>query len=181
MAYIDKTTNAYPVTEAEIRLANPETSFPTPFSPPDNFAFVFPAPTPAYNAISQFVKEVAPQVTDKGHYEQQYVVDSLPPEVIAANMAAYAANLRKGIVDATMQRLDDFVATRNYGSVLSACSYSTSTIPKFLAEGTRAVQLRDLTWTRCYEILAEIEAGTRPMPKSFADIEPDLPVLSWTN
>jgi hypothetical protein len=36
-----------------------------------------------------------------------------------------------------------------------------------------------LTWARLYELLAEVQAGTRPMPTGFADIEPELPPLVW--
>ena len=28
-------------------------------------------------------------------------------------------------------------------------------------------------------IMGEVQAGTRPMPAGFADIEADLPVLAW--
>jgi hypothetical protein len=28
-------------------------------------------------------------------------------------------------------------------------------------------------------LLAEVQAGTRPMPSGFADIEPELPPLVW--
>lgn len=35
------------------------------------------------------------------------------------------------------------------------------------------------TWARLYEILAEVEAGTRPVPMSLAEIERQLPDLTW--
>lgn len=83
------------------------------------------------------------------------------------------------IIGATQQRLDDFARTRNYDGILSACTYATSTVPKFQAEGQYAVNARDMTWVTLYQILGEVQAGTRPVPSSFADIEPDLPVLTW--
>lgn len=58
--------------ESEIRAANPNTSFPSPFIPPDDYAYVFPAPQPAYNALTQSVRETAPVLTDKGHWEQAW-------------------------------------------------------------------------------------------------------------
>lgn len=80
----------------------------------------------------------------------------------------------------TQRRLDDFARTRMYDNILSACTYASSAVPKFAAEGQRAVELRDQTWTKLYEVLDEIKAGTRPVPASFAEIEPELPVLSWS-
>ena len=33
--------------------------------------------------------------------------------------------------------------------------------------------------TRLADMLAEVEAGNRPMPSGLADIEGELPVLAW--
>lgn len=76
-------------------------------------------------------------------------------------------------------RLDDFARTRNYDSILSACTYATSTVAKFKTEGQACVNLRDTTWAAAYNILAEVQAGDRPMPASIADIEADLPAAVW--
>lgn len=83
------------------------------------------------------------------------------------------------IVAATQQRLDAFARTRNYGGILSLCTYATSTVPKFAAEGQYGVTARDATWAKLYEMLAEVEAGTRPIPSGYAEIESELPVLAW--
>ena len=80
---------------------------------------------------------------------------------------------------AVQKRLDDFAATRYYNSILSACTYATSTVPRFAAEGQYCVEARDATWAKCYEILSAVQAGTRPMPTGYADIESELPVLTW--
>lgn len=76
-------------------------------------------------------------------------------------------------------RLDSFAGTRNYDGILSACTYATSSVPKFSAEGQACVNLRDATWSAAYDILAQVQAGTRPRPSSIADIEADLPALVW--
>lgn len=83
------------------------------------------------------------------------------------------------IIECSQQRLDDFARTRNYDGILSACTYATSTVPKFAAEGQYCVEARDATWAKLYAIMAEVEAGTRPLPAGFSDVEPDLPVLAW--
>jgi hypothetical protein len=76
-------------------------------------------------------------------------------------------------------RLDAWAQSRGYDGILSACTYATSQVPRFQAEGQRCVDLRDQTWARLYEILAEVEAGTRPVPMSLAEIAADLPALTW--
>jgi hypothetical protein len=87
--------------------------------------------------------------------------------------------IQEEIVKQTQARLDDFARTRNYDGILSACTYASSSVPKFAAEGQYCVDARDNTWATLYTILGEVQAGTRPVPGGFADIEPDLPVLVW--
>lgn len=87
----------------------------------------------------------------------------------------------KSIVNSAQNRLDEFAKTRGYDGILSLATYATSTVPKFQAEGQYGVEARDATWAKLYEIMAEVEAGTRPMPAGFEDIEPELPLLEWPN
>ena len=79
---------------------------------------------------------------------------------------------------AIQARLDAFAKTRNYDSILSACTYAASTVPKFAAEGQCCVRKRDDTWAASYSILASVETGTRPMP-TLAEVEAELPALVW--
>lgn len=81
---------------------------------------------------------------------------------------------------AVQQRLDDFAKTHNYASILSAATYATSAVPKFAAEGQYAVEARDATWAKCYEVLAAVESGSRPMP-TLDELLAELPVLTWPN
>lgn len=83
--------------------------------------------------------------------------------------------------DAIQLRLDAFARTRNYDGILSAATYAASTVPQFAAEGQYAVAVRDATWAKAYEILAEVEAGLRPQPASPSDVFGELPVLQWPN
>ena len=89
--------------------------------------------------------------------------------------------VKQAITDATSERLNSFAQTRNYDSILSACTYATSSAPQFAKEGQYCVNIRDATWGKLYQIMQEVEAGTRPMPTGFADIESELPVLDWAN
>ena len=133
-----------------------------------------PTPTPQYNPATHAVREVAPV-----DGVQQWEVYPLPSEEVAANQAAAAQALQQSIVDATQRRLDDFARTRNYDGILSACTYATSAVPKFAAEGQYAVQARDATWAALYAFMADVQAGTQPVPTGFEDVEPLLPPLAW--
>ena len=82
-------------------------------------------------------------------------------------------------VQGTQNRRVAFARTSNFDGILSACTYATSTVDKFRSEGAYCVEARDATWAKMYEILAEVQTGTRPMPTGYADIEPDLPPLVW--
>lgn len=100
-------------------------------------------------------------------------------EEIAQAESEAAERLQADVVAATQARLDAFAQTRKYDGILSACTYATSTVPKFAAEGQYCVAARDATWTKLYDMLAEVESGTRPMPSGYADVEPELPALAW--
>lgn len=169
----------YPYHPLELLTDYPTTSFPAgPYS--DEFLAgwnVLPVAAtvpPTYNTLTQKPVEVTP-INDGGQWTQQWTIQTLSQQ----EQEAVAAQVIDGIVSATQGRLDSFAQTRQYDGILSACTYSTSPTPKFQAEGAYCVTQRDATWAKLYEILAEVQAGTRPPPLSFADIEPELPALVW--
>ncbi len=85
--YINTTTQAYPVSESQIRAENPNTSFGTPFLAPEGYALVFPAPA-QFDPVTQFAVEAAPVLTSKGHWEQQWTITDKTAEQIAAEAEA---------------------------------------------------------------------------------------------
>ena len=68
---------AWPISESEIRAAHPNTSFPSPFVAPDEYAPVFPSLRPEYNPVTQRAQEVAPALAVNGSYGQQWGVVEL--------------------------------------------------------------------------------------------------------
>ena len=100
------------------------------------------------------------------------ILQDPPPPSPEQIVAQYTAAVQK--------HLDDFARTRDYDSILSAATYATSTVPKFAAEGQYAVEARDATWAKCYEVLAAVEAGSSPMP-TLDELLAELPVLTWPN
>ena len=88
------------------------------------------------------------------------------------------AAMQKAFTDAIQARLDSFAQTRGYDGILSAATYATSTVPQFHAEGQYAVEARDMTWAKAYEILGAVLSGQRPMPTQ-EEVLAELPVLTW--
>lgn len=126
---------------------------------------------PEYDAATQRV--TGPTYSFDGtQVVRNFAVEAIPAEELLQA-------LQQEIVQATQARLDDFARTRSYDGILSACTYATSSVPKFQAEGQYCAVAREETWATLYTILAEVEAGVYPMPTSFADIEPELPALVW--
>lgn len=95
--FINEDTLRYPVSEREIRALYPNTSFPVPFAPPAPFAAVFESPTPAYDAMTQYVREIAPVKDAADRWVRAYEVVALTEEQIAANAATYHAEQVRAI------------------------------------------------------------------------------------
>ncbi len=178
------------VSETEFRALHPNTSMPQQLSAEllNNFGadIVFEGPQASGGEFWQYSIRDGVQELN-GKWYTRYVLGPVftdPAEraaYVAAKTAERNAGIQKSIVDATQQRLDDFAKTRGYDGILSACTYATSPTAKFAQEGQYCVIQRDATWTTLYAMLAEVEAGTRPMPTGFADVEPELPALEWPN
>ncbi len=95
----------YPVSTTEFLNRYSDLAFPVQVPYGDyGYAVVFPAPTPSYDPIAQYIREIAPVLTEKGHWEQQYEIKELEPEQIAANQAA-AKEQAKTVAVAQIQAL----------------------------------------------------------------------------
>jgi hypothetical protein len=178
--YIKTLNGAYekPYSIGQLRKDNPNTSFPKNPTPEllaewDVYS-VTPTNKPVCNPAVEKVVEGAP-LKQNDQWTQVWQIDPLTPE----EQQDYLRGLQENVVSQTQQRLDSFAQTRGYDGVLSLCTYATSANPKFMQEGQYGVEARDATWTKLYEILAEVETGTRPVPSSYAEIEDELPVLVW--
>lgn len=167
----------YPYSVADLKRENPNTSFPQSLTNSDLEAFgvfvVYNTTMPQVTAL-QVAEEKTP-VFNNNRWEQQWSVRNKTSE----ELDSYKQALIAEVTARTQQRLDSFAQTRGYDGILSACTYVSSTAQKFQVEGQYCVESRDATWAKLYEIMAEVEAGTRPMPNSYADIEGDLPALVW--
>lgn len=111
--------------------------------------------------------------------------DATPDEVTeiearkAESVAQAAQAFQAAVVTATQARLDTFANTRNYDGILSACTYASSAVPKFQSEGQYCVNARDNTWAALYTLMADVQAGTTPMPATIDEVVALLPELTW--
>lgn len=172
----------YPYTMEDLRAEYPNTTFPAGMADEQLAEFglvrvVMNAPA-EHNPFTQSAEQGPPFYSvERGRWEHQWTIRPATP----AEIAARKQSLQDDIVYQTQKRLDGFARTRGYDGILSACTYATSSVPKFQAEGQYCVEARDATWAKLYEMLAEVTTGTRPVPTGYADVEPELPVLEWPN
>lgn len=83
-----------------------------------------------------------------------------------------------GLNSAVRLHLDQVAKSRGYDNIVSLCSYATSTVAKYAAEGQAGVEWRDAVWVKCYEVLAEVEAGLREQP-TVEQLIAELPAFVW--
>lgn len=86
--------------------------------------------------------------------------------------------IQKTLTDAIQNHLDTKPKERLYDGILSLCTYATSSNPKFAAEGQAGVAWRDACWAKGYEIMAEVQAGTREIPTK-DELLAELPAFTW--
>lgn len=114
---------------------------------------------------------VAAWEVEKAKREQ--ALQLTPDQIIEQTIAQYEQKIE--------DRLNSFAKTAAYNSMLSCCTYATSVIPMYAAEGQYCVNLRDMTWIKAYELINEMlpiaQAGGH-IP-SWEEIESQLPVPAW--
>ena len=77
---------------------------------------------------------------------------------------------------AEVQRhLDAAARAKNYDDIVSACSYAGAPNP-FQAEGQKFLEWRGNVWAACYQIMADVQAGTR-QPPTLDSLIAELPAL----
>jgi len=90
----------------------------------------------------------------------------------------FLASTKSRLISAIQSMLDDKAKERGYDSILSLCTYATSTAAKFSKEGQAAVEWRDEVWAKGYAILADVEGGERAIP-TVDELLSELPVFVW--
>jgi len=85
--------------------------------------------------------------------------------------------VRARLMDVVQAHLDSAAREKGYDSIFTAVTYADEpAVTKFQAEGQALRQWRSLVWDECYQILAEVQAGTRTIPTE-AELIAELPAL----
>lgn len=135
--------------------------------------FVLQIHTVVERTIEELLVDVKATGTDDGNGGVTLSIQNVPIPLIMA--VAHAATAKaQGI-------LDQFVKSRGYDNIASACTYVNSNFPKFKNEGQYCIDLRDQTWAALYGYLNSVQEGTLPVPQQWSDIAAILPVPAWPN
>lgn len=166
---------------SEIRAAHPDVSFPAVITDHTLAAHgIYPVlPTvPDYDPLTHSVREIAPELTALGHYEQRWEVVALSAEQIAANQAAAATAMIQACDKALTDHLDATAKTRRYDNRIT-CAVRAGYPGPFQAEGEAFALWMDTCNALAYQFLAEIQAGTRPFPTDPQQLIAELPEMEW--
>ena len=102
-------------------------------------------------------------------------------EIVGSSISAAELTeeqIKKVLTNAVQAYMDTTAQTRGYDNIHTACSYVNSTDDIFAAEGAACLAWRDAVWRKCYDILAEVQVGSRPIP-TVDDLIAELPILVW--
>ena len=94
-------TGEYPVsqTEADRRIRAYASCGPVINYDEFGYDVVFAAPPPAYDSMTQYASEIAPELTNKGTYQQTYEILPLSAAQLEANQARRIAQNNERIKD----------------------------------------------------------------------------------
>jgi len=87
------------------------------------------------------------------------------------------AQVQARLMDVVQAHLDSAAREKGYDSIFTAVTYADEpAVTKFQTEGRAMRKWRSLVWDACYQILADVQAGTRTIPTE-TDLIAELPTL----
>lgn len=180
--YYNKTIDKFLNNTFEIRSIYRNVSFPEDITNEIMNEFGFKKVIPVSPPVTSFyegVKELPPMLINDEWVQQWevYYIHRSSEEILEYENDIKEAKLTE-YKQAIQSRLDTFARTRGYDNIVSLCSYATSTLPQFAAEGQRGVILRDQCWSIGYTILAQAMAGEIPEP-SIEYVLNQMPDMTW--
>lgn len=111
-------------------------------------------------------------IEDKGSYYEVVAIPEPTAEELAAALQAQYTALIQSMLDKEAQKL-------GYDNCNSVCTYVDTGVAKFDAEGVAFRKWRSAVWAKGYELLAEVQAGTRPIPteEELVELLPKLEIV----
>lgn len=85
---------------------------------------------------------------------------------------------RDSLISGVQGYLDTLARSIGYDSILSLCTYASSSNPHFQAQGQAGVALRDQCWAIGQQITADVLSGVRPVP-ALQEVLDELPAPAW--
>ena len=101
------------------------------------------------------------QIKEDGTYYTYYNQDGTAD--LAKELLEDKANTLQAMESAIQEYIDSQAKNRGYDSIVSACSYAGYT-NEFQTEAVSLGVWRSAVWTKAYQVQADVEAGTIPMP-----------------
>ena len=84
---------------------------------------------------------------------------------------------QEAYINSVQTILDLKAQEMGYDNIFTACTYISSTNATFQKEGQACLEWRDLVWSKCYEILSQVQAG-QISPPTINELLNFLPVFT---
>lgn len=164
----------------EVRNACPNISFPASITDQmitdAGFEAVMQV-TPTYDPITQSATETAPVKTN-GIWTCEWTVVALTPEEVAAKKAESFTQAVTAFDTALTDHLDNTAKSKRYDNRIT-CMVRAGFAGPFQAEAIVFASWADTCNILAYQMLAQVQAGTQPMPASPQAFIATLPEIVW--
>ena len=84
------------------------------------------------------------------------------------------------VLEYSINKLETFVKSNGYDSIISAISYKDSTVAKYQNEANQVIVMRDNLWSILLTYSEEVKAGTKDFPVSVLDVDKIIPTFAFT-
>lgn len=118
---------------------------------------------PAFRAQHQ-IEEIPDPIRGDDEIEYTQEIDVAPYVIITPKSPEQLEEILKSKLSLVVQEyMDEAARLKGYDSILSAVSYA-GYANAFQAEAITFAVWRSECWTHCYQVLADVKAGTRTAP-----------------